>query len=40
MLTFSDEFKPRNDSDKISFGFWQQEPGERNEEYELSSQKG
>jgi hypothetical protein len=40
MMTSSDEFKPRNDSDRISFGFWQQEPTERNEECEIPPQKG
>lgn len=38
-LTFSD-FKPENDSDRISFGYWQQEPTERNEECEIPPQKG
>jgi hypothetical protein len=39
-LTSSDEFKPKNDSDRISFGFWRQAPVERNEEREIAPQKG
>jgi hypothetical protein len=39
-LTFSDEFKPKNDSDRISFGYWRQEPAEPNEEREIPPQKG
>jgi len=39
ILAFSDEFNPRNDSERISFGFWQQEPIERNEEREITLQK-
>jgi hypothetical protein len=37
MLMFSDESKPRNDSDRISLGFWRQEPTERNGEWEIPS---
>ncbi len=38
MLTFSGEFKPTNDSERISYGFWQQQLFGKNEEYEVEPQ--